>query len=116
MTQESNPPVLSPQVSPYGAPVPASAPSITHDQHSAHEPMDIIAKQLKRIFSEYGDGPHFDNLERLLVHEAFAHVRANQVHSAALLGISRNVMRTLLKRHGLLETNHGAIAENAEVL
>lgn len=66
------------------------------------DPMAAIAKQLRRLFSEQGNGNHFDNLESLIVHEAFAHVRSNQVHASALLGISRNVMRTLLKRHGLL--------------
>jgi DNA-binding NtrC family response regulator len=65
-------------------------------------PMTAIAKQLRRLFTEQGDSDHFDKLESLIVHEAFAHVRSNQVHGAALLGISRNVMRTLLKRHGLL--------------
>ena len=45
---------------------------------------------------------NFENLESLIVHQAFSYVRSNQVHGAALLGISRNVMRTLLKRHGLL--------------
>jgi len=64
--------------------------------------MTAIAKQLRRLFTEQGDSDHFDKLESLIVHEAFAHVRSNQVHGAALLGISRNVMRTLLKRHGLL--------------
>ncbi|WP_052417090.1 sigma-54 interaction domain-containing protein [Cellvibrio mixtus] len=66
------------------------------------DPMTAIAKQLRRLFSEQGNGNHFDNLESLIVHEAFSHVRSNQVHASALLGISRNVMRTLLKRHGLL--------------
>lgn len=66
------------------------------------DPMTAIAKQLRRLFTEQGDSDHFDKLESLIVHEAFAHVRSNQVHGAALLGISRNVMRTLLKRHGLL--------------
>lgn len=69
------------------------------------DPLAIIALQLRRLFSEYGDGPHFEKLESLIVHQAFAYVRSNQVHGAALLGISRNVMRTLLKRHGLL-TDH----------
>lgn len=69
---------------------------------SNDDPMTVIAKQLRRLFSEQGDSDHFDKLESLIVHEAFAHVRSNQVHGAALLGISRNVMRTLLKRHGLL--------------
>jgi transcriptional regulator with PAS, ATPase and Fis domain len=66
------------------------------------DPMTAIAKQLRRLFTEQGNSDHFDKLESLIVHEAFAHVRSNQVHGAALLGISRNVMRTLLKRHGLL--------------
>jgi transcriptional regulator with AAA-type ATPase domain len=66
------------------------------------DPLAIIALQLRRLFSEHGDGPHFEKLESLIVHQAFAYVRSNQVHGAALLGISRNVMRTLLKRHGLL--------------
>jgi DNA-binding protein Fis len=64
--------------------------------------MDIIAQQLRRLFAEYANEPHFDQLENLIVNEAYAHVKSNQVHGAALLGISRNVMRTLLKRHGLL--------------
>lgn len=71
------------------------------DQGSSH-PMDIIAQQLRRLFSEHASESHFDQLENLIVNEAFAHVKSNQVHGAALLGISRNVMRTLLKRHGLL--------------
>ena len=66
------------------------------------DPLAIIAYQLRRLFTEQGDGPHFERLESLIVHQAFAYVRSNQVHGAALLGISRNVMRTLLKRHGLL--------------
>lgn len=70
--------------------------------HGAAHPMDIIAQQLRRLFSEYANEPHFDQLENLIVNEAFAQVKSNQVHGAALLGISRNVMRTLLKRHGLL--------------
>lgn len=72
------------------------------------DPMSIIALQLRRLFNEQGDGPHFEKLESLIVHQAFAYVRSNQVHGAALLGISRNVMRTLLKRHGLLSDSQYA--------
>ena len=70
------------------------------------DPLAIIALQLRRLFTEQGDGAHFERLESLIVHQAFAYVRSNQVHGAALLGISRNVMRTLLKRHGLLTDNY----------
>ena len=41
-------------------------------------------------------------VESTLVHVAFAHCRANQVQTARALGITRNSLRTLLKRHGLL--------------
>lgn len=76
--------------------------NLSNGSGNSDDPMTAIAKQLRRLFTEQGDGDHFDKLESLIVHEAFAHVRSNQVHGAALLGISRNVMRTLLKRHGLL--------------
>ncbi|MEY4760870.1 MAG: hypothetical protein RLZZ200_726 [Pseudomonadota bacterium] len=44
----------------------------------------------------------YDRLENLVVKETFANSGDNQVRSAKLLGISRNNLRTLLKRHGLL--------------
>ena len=37
------------------------------------------------------------------MHTAFAHAGSNQVRAARLLGITRNMMRTQLKRHGLLQ-------------
>lgn len=79
-------------------------------QVSEADPLTIIAQQLRRLFSEAGESAYFENLEELIVTEAFAHVNHNQVHGAALLGISRNVMRTLLKRHGFLAdtSNYGA--------
>jgi DNA-binding NtrC family response regulator len=44
----------------------------------------------------------FDRIEGLIVQEAFHHAGRNQVHAAALLGVTRNVMRTLLKRYGFI--------------
>ncbi|RYY76426.1 MAG: AAA family ATPase [Gammaproteobacteria bacterium] len=82
--------------------------------NSKDDPLSIIALQLRRLFTEYGDGAHFETLESLIVHQAFAYVRSNQVHGAALLGISRNVMRTLLKRHGLLSDNSYARSSDDE--
>jgi DNA-binding NtrC family response regulator len=90
----------------YGQP-PAQFSTQANGSGDGDDPMTAIAKQLRRLFSEQGNGNHFDNLESLIVHEAFSHVRSNQVHASALLGISRNVMRTLLKRHGLLADSYG---------
>lgn len=91
-----------------------SQASHTHSQAStsSDEPMVIIAQQLRRLFVKYGDDAHFEKLEKLVVTEAFAYVKSNQVHGAALLGISRNVMRTLLKRYGFLDASYIRGEEN----
>ncbi len=44
-------------------------------------------------------------LEEMIVRRAFEYCGGNQVHSAKLLGISRNVLRTHLKRFGLIADN-----------
>ncbi|TJZ70061.1 sigma-54 interaction domain-containing protein [Chitiniphilus eburneus] len=64
-------------------------------------PLEVIAGELRRLFSAPGEHL-FDDLEDLIVREAYRHARHNQVRSAELLGVTRNVLRTLLKRHGLL--------------
>jgi len=69
-------------------------------QASAH-PLEVIAAQLRRAFLNPTD-TLYDDLERLIVTETYQYCGNNQVQSAALLGISHNVLRTLLKRHGLL--------------
>ncbi|MFK1551364.1 sigma-54 interaction domain-containing protein [Pseudomonas aeruginosa] len=65
-------------------------------------PQEIIREQLQRLFEVPGDSLLHD-LEDLIVRESFAHCGFNQLRSAALLGISRNAMRTLLVNHGLLK-------------
>jgi len=69
--------------------------------HPNADPLEVIGAQLRRAFLNPTD-TLFDDLERLIVTETYQHCGSNQVQSAALLGISRNVLRTLLKRHGLL--------------
>jgi DNA-binding NtrC family response regulator len=66
------------------------------------EPLQIIAQQLQKLFRDGSEDAHFERLEQLIVQEAFEYCHHNQVHTAALLGVSRNVMRTFLKRHGFL--------------
>jgi sigma-54-specific transcriptional regulator len=63
----------------------------------------------------------FQAVESALVHVAFAHTHEDQVHAARVLGITRNTMRTLLKRHGLLLNDSplppfAAAAANGETL
>ncbi len=63
------------------------------------------------LLREGGDGL-FDAVERALVHAAFEHAHRNQVRSAKALGVTRNMVRTLLKRHGLLAA--GAVELDGE--
>jgi sigma-54-specific transcriptional regulator len=70
----------------------------------APAPADARARLLAlfdQLLREGGDGL-FDAVERALVHAAFEHAHRNQVRSAKALGLTRNMVRTLLKRHGLL--------------
>ena len=54
--------------------------------------------------------PHlYQSVEAALVRSAFEQAGENQVQAARLLGVTRNTLRTLLKRHGLLpDTAHPA--------
>jgi DNA-binding NtrC family response regulator len=65
-------------------------------------PLEAIAGHLRRSFDAPGDSL-LEDLERLIVTEAYQRCGGNQVQSAQLLGVTRNVIRTLLKRHGLLQ-------------
>jgi DNA-binding NtrC family response regulator len=69
-------------------------------------PLDAIAVHLRRSFATPG-ASLFDDLESLIVTEAYQRCGGNQVQTALLLGITRNVLRTLLKRHGLLQDTSG---------
>jgi transcriptional regulator with PAS, ATPase and Fis domain len=62
---------------------------------------DLIGEALQERFAAPG-GSLFRDMERRLIEEAFRHSNSNQVRTAELLGLSRNVVRTLLKRYGLI--------------
>jgi len=71
-------------------------------------------EQLADIFThlyEEGGGDLYERIERTLWESAYAFCQSNQVHTADLLGISRNVLRTQLKRFGLIA---GAKAQTNE--
>ena len=73
--------------------------------------LDRIVHALQECF--VAPGSHlFRDMERLLVEVAYRHCGANQVRTAELLGISRNVVRTLLKRYGLLSEAEGSLTES----
>jgi sigma-54-specific transcriptional regulator len=60
-----------------------------------------LGEHFARLFEQ----PHpglYEHVEEVLVKTAFAHCAENQVRTARLLGISRNILRAQLKRFGLL--------------
>jgi DNA-binding protein Fis len=73
-----------------------------HIEDESQPPLEAIAAHLRRSFATPGESL-FEDLERLIVTEAYQRCGGNQVQSAQLLGVTRNVIRTLLKRHGLLQ-------------
>ena len=87
----------------YGGYWPPAAPA--EQAVAAPPPAADARSRLPQVFEELlregGDGL-FDAVERALVHAAFEHAHRNQVRSARALGVTRNMVRTLLKRHGLL--------------
>ncbi len=85
------------------APAPAQAP--------ASAPDALREVLLQRI----NDAPPdlFNEVEGTLVRTVYAFCSGNQVQTARLLGLSRNVLRTLLKQHGLLEAGSRAATPTA---
>jgi sigma-54 dependent transcriptional regulator len=66
------------------------------------DPWHDIAHALEQLF-DAGVASVHERLEALSIRQAFEHAQGSQVRAATLLGVSRNVVRTLLKRVGLLE-------------
>jgi DNA-binding NtrC family response regulator len=64
-------------------------------------PLECIGEVLRSCFAQ--PSAHLlRDIERRIVVDAYRYCESNQVQTAELLGVSRNVIRTLLKRHGLL--------------
>lgn len=63
--------------------------------------LQSLTPQLDRLFESPPD-QLLENLQSLVIRQAMERCKGNQVHTARLLGVSRNVLRTYLKRFGLL--------------
>ncbi|MFZ4552586.1 MAG: sigma-54 interaction domain-containing protein [Aquabacterium sp.] len=89
-----------------------SAPSSETQAASLPPPAADEWTALAEAFSQLlrkGETDLFSRIEETLIHTAFAHAGENQVKSAKVLGITRNMLRTQLKRHGLLTTGDDQI-------
>jgi DNA-binding NtrC family response regulator len=60
--------------------------------------LDRVSEAFLECFASPGNNL-FNDVERRLVQDAYLYCDSHQVRTAALLGVSRNVVRTLLKRH-----------------
>lgn len=91
-----------------GAPVgavpdpPIQTPAVESDTADGSEPPAYSLNQILAPLFQRPGTRLLDDLEQQIVTEAFRFTNRNQVHTAALLGISRNVLRTLLRKHDLL--------------
>ncbi|MDI4633546.1 sigma-54-dependent Fis family transcriptional regulator [Pelomonas sp. V22] len=99
------------------ATAPLRARQVLNDAEPEPEPEPAVAddalSRLEALFTElYEANPPqlFDSIERVLIQSAFAHCQRNQVHTAELLGITRNVLRTQLQRLGLLLRRRASFA------
>jgi transcriptional regulator with GAF, ATPase, and Fis domain len=79
-----------------------SAPGAENE--SSLTPIQGIERAFERFMSSRPEQA-FEQIESALVHLSFRRNQNNQVRTAQALGVTRNVLRTLLKRHGLLEDN-----------
>ncbi|SHH08306.1 sigma-54-dependent Fis family transcriptional regulator [Massilia sp. CF038] len=83
-----------------------------HRQHAVAAPAQAIPNRLENLFEqmiESGEPALYEKVEEALLRTAFSWCHQNQVQTARALGISRNVLRTQLKRFGMI----GAEAEAA---
>ncbi|HEX8606243.1 MAG TPA: sigma 54-interacting transcriptional regulator, partial [Pseudoduganella sp.] len=87
------------------APTHAPVPEARHVMPPAHQDGASGLERLDSLLNdlvEAGEPALFDTVEERLIRAAFAACEQNQVHTAKALGISRNVLRTHLKRFGLI--------------
>jgi len=78
--------------------------------HPSATPQQNIVAQLDRLFAT-PPKELYEQLEELIVKHAFNYCSNNQVQTAKLLGVSRNILRTLLKRFGLIGDGHSSDAD-----
>jgi sigma-54-specific transcriptional regulator len=81
---------------------------------------DAVGEGLRRLLQSDRESIHH-TVERLLLVTAFEHCDRNQVRTAKRLGLSRNIVRAQLKRHGLLEPSSveacaGVVEEDASAV
>jgi sigma-54-specific transcriptional regulator len=98
----------------WDAAMPSPAPVAPRE--AAPAPASALERlpQFFRELLQEGGSELFDAVENALVHAAFEHAHRNQVRTAKVLGVTRNMVRTQLKRHGLIAANAAEPASDDE--
>jgi sigma-54-specific transcriptional regulator len=90
---------------------PANALPLSSPHNDPHTDASArLYQRLEALFGELieaGEPALFDTVEESLVRTAFAWCHRNQVQTAKTLGISRNILRTHLKKVGLIGVEQG---------
>jgi len=68
--------------------------------------LENLGEVLRQCFRTPGRSL-FNDIERRVVQDAYTHCDSNQMRTAELLGVTRNVIRTLLRRHVGAADNQG---------
>jgi len=106
---------LAPVVPPPGG----SAPGCdSHAVSDSDVEIDLYVRLEQLVEELIGAGKPalFDTIEENVIRTAYLSCRQNQVQTAKVLGISRNILRTHLKRFGLIGLDSGAAASAVDNL
>jgi len=79
----------------------------SHDSQCPIPAGEALDRALERLVSAPSEDSIHEHVEKRLLEIAFRQFGRNQVRTAQGLGLSRNVLRTLLKRHGMIESDPG---------
>lgn len=93
--------VAHPAATPTVPVVAAAQPEVVPPPVPVRGPYDDLHDALLQLI-EAGDRNLFHAVSETLVRTAFQHSQDNQVRAARTLGITRNTLRTFLKRYGML--------------
>jgi DNA-binding NtrC family response regulator len=85
------------------------------DHHSGVDdsPEALLEQAFQKLFAQQAGALH-EKVEDALLRAAYRFCHYNQVHTAALLGLSRNVTRTRLIKIGELAVNKRRLSENLQ--
>ncbi len=80
---------------------PLHLPAPPPDSPAGDDPLVSLQAAIEKLFDS-GNAMPFSTVEEALVRTAYHRARGNQVQTARALGVTRNTLRTLLKRFGVL--------------